>query len=255
MSKKLLSGVILLAIFATILCTHTQNPYTIPGNARISLFLIDSKNLPGTDLAVSDTVGNTIKVGVSPYLPDYIDSAWISMFKYKNGDDSVIVIKNFSSDIDTQWFDFTFTSAIECSVSVRAFIKGGTLYEISGVITIFGKTVSGSIHPSVDTLTIDSLAMLSVDAVGDGPFTYQWFHGETLLSGKTGVALSISHLSFADSGIYTCLVTDKWGDTSTSSPARLTVVPKPVIKINTKPVLSVIGRKNILNTEIRIPFS
>jgi hypothetical protein len=249
MIKKLLSVALLLAIFAVILCTRKENPYTIPGNARISLFLRDSKGLPGTDLAVSDTVGRTIRVGVSPFLSDYIDSAWVSMLKYNNGNDSVVVLKKFSSDIDTQWFDFTFTSARECSVSVKAFIQGGTQHVVNGEITIFGKPVSAAIIPIIDTLPVDSLAMLSVETEGDAPFTYQWFHSTTLLSGKTGVTLALSHLAFTDSGIYSCFVTDKWGDTATSSTARLVVVPKQVINVNTKPVLVVSGRKNILNTE------
>jgi uncharacterized repeat protein (TIGR02543 family) len=199
---------------------------------------------------MSDTVGHTIKVGVCPYLSDLIDSAWISMIKYENGNDSVIVIKKFSSEIDTQWYDFSFSSAKICSVSVKAFIQGGIQYVVNGVITIFGKPVSGSIKPAIDTLPVDSLIMFSVEAGGDGPFTYQWFHDSTLLTAKTGVWLSISNLTYADSGTYSCLIMDKWGDTAMSNHARLLVVPKTVVKVNTKPVLSVSGRKNILIAEI-----
>jgi alpha-tubulin suppressor-like RCC1 family protein len=250
MTKKILPVVSLLGIFAIILCTSKQNPYTIPGNARISLLLMNSSNLQGVDLAVSDTVGHTVKVGVCPFLSDYIDSAWVSMLKFSNGNDSVIVIKKFLSDADTQWFDFTFSSAKKCSVSVKAFIQGGTQYAVNGLITIFGKPVSGSISPANDTLPVDSLILFAVQGTGDAPFAYQWFHDTTLLSGKTGFSLAMSHLTFADSGTYSCLVTDKWGDTATSNAARLFVVPKPVVKVNTKPVLVVTGRKNILSTEI-----
>ena len=224
MCKKLMSVVLLAAIFAVILCTSRQNPYTIPGNARISLLLLDSRNQPGVDLALSDTVGHTIKIGVCPFLSEYIDSTQISMVRFDNGNDSVIVVKKFSSDVDTQWFDFTFTSVKKCSVSVKAFIQGGTQYSVTGVITIFGKAVSVTISPAIDTLSVDSLAMLSVNPEGDGPFAYQWFHGSTSLTGKTGVTLSMSHLAFSDSGTYSCLVTDKWGDTATSMSARLVVI-------------------------------
>jgi len=250
MGKKLLSAAILSALFAVILCTQKQNPYTIPGNARVSLLFRDSKDLPGSDLTVNDTVGHTVKVGISQFLPEFIDSTWISMLKYSNGIDSLISLKKFSSESDTQWFDFTFTSARMCSVSVKAFIQGGTQYVVNGVITILGKQVFGSIHPAIDTIPVDSLELLSVNAMGDGPFAYQWNHGTTSLSGKTDVTLAMSHLAFTDSGTYSCLITDKWGDTATSSVARLFVVPKKIIRINTKPVLVVSGPRNILATEI-----
>jgi alpha-tubulin suppressor-like RCC1 family protein len=250
MTKKILAVVLLLAIFAIILCTSKQNPYTIPGNARISLLFMNSNNQPGVDLAVSDTVGHAVKVGVCPFLPEFIDSAWVSMLKFTNGNDSVIVIKKFTSDADTQWFDFTFSSARKCSVSVKAFIQGGTQYSVNGLITIFGKPVSGLISPAVDTLPVDSLIVLAVQPAGDGPYAYQWYHDTTILSGKTGFSLAINHLTLADSGKYSCLITDKWGDTGSSNSVSLFVVPKTVVRINTKPKLVITGPRNILSTEI-----
>lgn len=229
MVKKLIIGSFLLAILVVVLCTPKQNPYTIPGNARISLLFKDSKNNPGADQAINDTVGHAIKVGVSPFLPDFIDSASVSLLKYNGGSDSVIIIRKFSSDIDTQWFDFTFTSAKKCSVTAKAFIQGGTQYEISGLITIFGKHVSGSINPAIDTLPVDSFVTLSANVTGEGPFTYQWFHGASLLNGKTDVSLTMNHLAFVDSGSYSCLISDKWGDTATSSVAKLVIVANTFI--------------------------
>jgi hypothetical protein len=252
MIKKATELLIYIGIIAVVffLCTNPQSPFNDPANAKVYLFLKDSKNQLGTDAKVSDTVGTTIKVGICTNLNNFIDSVLVSMVNYKNGYDSAINIKSFPSDIDTQWLSFTFASVTKCSVSVKAYIQSGILQTLSGEIRIYGKTVYSTINPSKDSVTVDSLTTFTVSAIGDAPFSYQWAHGSTVLSGKTGVALVINHLTMTDSGSYTCLVTDKWGDTATSRIARLVVVPKQIIKVNTKPVLVVTGRKNILNTEI-----
>src|SRR5271157_4493009 len=88
-------------------CASPSNPY-IPGNARISVYLIHSRGIQSTGHSVTDTVGHKVKVGVSPYLYSYIDSVVLTMIEYNSGSDSVVVIKKFSSDLDTVWYSFTF---------------------------------------------------------------------------------------------------------------------------------------------------
>jgi hypothetical protein len=250
MYKKVLlfSAVIGSVIF--FLCTTPQSPFNNPANAKIYLFLENSRNQLGAAAAVSDTVGNSIKIGVCPYLYNFFDSVQVSMLHFENGNDTIVSIRSFSSDADTQWFSFSFTSAKVCTVSVKGFIQGDMEREVSGVITIYGKPVSAAVHPLADTAVVDSSATFSVAATGDGPFTYQWSHGTMQVIGKTNDTLSISHLAFADSGVYTCLVKDKWGDSAIVGPASLIVLPKPVVKTNTKPKLVISGPRNILSSEI-----
>jgi hypothetical protein len=253
MSKKVLRFLLCLTILAGaifLFCVTPQSPWDNAANAKIYLILKNSEDKVATEAAISDTVGNAIKVGVYPSLSKFIDSVRISVNNFDNRTDSVIIIKTFSNDLDTQWFDFTFSKVERCTAFVDGFIHGGTDQSLKGVITIFGKPVSATINPSKDSVTVDSLATFTVTATGDAPFTYQWAHGNTSLTGKTGVALVINHLTLADSGLYSCLVKDKWGDTTTANPARLVVSPKQVVIINTKPGLVITGRKNILNSEI-----
>lgn len=62
-------------------------------------------------------------------------------------------------------------------------------------------------------------------AVGPGTFTYQWYHGNTLLVGQTNVLLSLTNAQVADAGSYTVVVNN--GTNSTNSPpAGLTVKPQ-----------------------------
>ncbi len=246
--QALLLGVLMAT--SVLYCTNSINPFSLPQNANVSLLLRDSKGLSGSNFAVGDTVGNAVRVGVVPFLSKLIDSVTVTLGNYTTGADTVMVIKNFSSDIDTQWFSFTFASVKQCTVLVRAGIQGNRVDSVSGVITIYGKTVTPAIHPLADTSAVDSLATFSVVSTGDAPFTYQWFHGANQLIGQTDVSLVLSHVTAEDSGAYTCLVTDKWGDTATAGPARLVIAGQTVVNGNAKPVLSVNGHSQILSTEV-----
>jgi hypothetical protein len=105
MAKKAfrISAYLSICMVALLFCANPQNPFSNSGNAKISLAFMDSKGHAGADLEVSDTVGDTVKIGVCPYLSGFIDSVVVTIFKYRNNTDSVYVLKNFSSDVDTQW--------------------------------------------------------------------------------------------------------------------------------------------------------
>jgi hypothetical protein len=237
------------AVITVMYCGSPKNPY-VPENASIAVFLKNSRDVvQSAEIAATDTVGNTLRVGVCPRLYTFIDSVEITVRNFTSSGDSVIGIKQFTSDQDTLWFGFTFTKIRKYDFTVNMF-QGSKIQSVPGQITIIGKSVTAVISPATDSGVVDSLASFTVTPHGDDPFTYQWFLGATLLTGKTGVSLIINHRAFTDSGEYTCLVKDKWGDSTVAGPARLVVTPKPVVVINTKPVLVVTGRKNILNTEI-----
>jgi hypothetical protein len=95
----------------------------------------------------------------------------------------------------------------------------------------------------------DSSATFSVQVSGTGTFVYQWFHNDNIIhNGGSGSALFIKPLTLADSGTYTCVIKDQWGDSIVTTAAVLTVIPKSA-KVNTRPVISVTGHPNILFTE------
>jgi uncharacterized protein (TIGR02145 family)/uncharacterized repeat protein (TIGR02543 family) len=230
-------------------CANPPNPY-VRGNAKISVYLENSQGLRGLGLSVTDTIGNTVKIGVSTYLYNYIDSVEVTMVDFNAGSDSVIVIKRFSSDSDTLWFDFTFTKIKKYTFTVKAY-EEGTEPSNSGSITIFGKTVSATIQPPTETTIEDSVAAFLVSSTADTPLTYQWFHDTVPLVGTTGASFIKNHVTQSDSGKYSCLVRDKWGDSGfAATPAILAVIPKGTVKTNSRPVISVSGHTSILSFEV-----
>jgi hypothetical protein len=251
MAKKVFRVAAYLSICAVALlfCANPQNPFSNSANAKMSLIFMDSRGHAGADLAVSDTVGDSVKIGVCPYLSGFIDSVTVTIFKYRNNTDSTYVLKNFSSDVDTQWSTFTFATVGKWDVSAKAVIQGGRLYTLPGEIKIFGKNVSATIQPASETRAVDSIAAFTVSSNADTPFTCQWYHETAAIAGETGVSFIKSHIAFSDSGKYTCAIVDKWGDTGiTAIAAILTVVPK--VRTNTIPTISVGGHSTILSTEI-----
>ncbi|MCB1050050.1 MAG: immunoglobulin domain-containing protein [Acidobacteria bacterium] len=60
-------------------------------------------------------------------------------------------------------------------------------------------------------------AHFSVMVAGDGPITYQWFHGATLLSGETNAALTIANVQAGDVGLYRCYITGPCGNITSDS--------------------------------------
>ena len=63
---------------------------------------------------------------------------------------------------------------------------------------------------------------LSAVAVSDQPLNYQWYHGDTMLSGQTGTNLSLSSLQESDGGGYYLVAANSLGS-ATSEVAQVTV--------------------------------
>ena len=71
-------------------------------------------------------------------------------------------------------------------------------------------------------------AILSVAAIGGTPISYQWKLQATALSGQTSPTLSLPNLTASDSGDYTVVITNPYGNV-TSKAVTLTVLAGPPI--------------------------
>ena len=65
-----------------------------------------------------------------------------------------------------------------------------------------------------------------VPAGGFQPLSYQWSNGGIIIPGATNSTYTRSSLTLADSGTYTCTISNQFGQTNTS-PVSLTVIPAP----------------------------
>ncbi len=238
----------MLVILSISSCTNIANPFDDPNNATASLIIVDSKLLASTGNEVFDTVGNTLKIGVCAYLPNFVDSVRVSITA--GIVDTTFKIEKFSSEIDTHWCPIVLKKIGVHYVSARAYFKGGNLRDYSGRITIAGKNLVPVVKPTTATANEGEMVTFVVSVQGDTNLTYQWSHNKSPLIGKTGPGLGLNNLTVTDSGLYSCRVIDEFGDSVFSSPVYLTVIPKSITKANTKPGLTVLGRKSYLEGEI-----
>ncbi len=88
-------------------------------------------------------------------------------------------------------------------------------------------------EPQSLTLAEGNVLHFVVAVSGTGPFTYAWRRGITVV-GTNSAELQIASVSLADSGSYTCTITNAHGDVSTT-PAVVTVNPPLSITTTTLP--------------------
>ena len=72
-------------------------------------------------------------------------------------------------------------------------------------------------------VTRDVTFVTMVTGVGSNSFTYQWRHNGTIINGETGDTLLITNVMEVNSGNYSCIVDNQFGNTDTSNVVVLTV--------------------------------
>ena len=88
------------------------------------------------------------------------------------------------------------------------------------------------VQPQGTTRVITEDVTFTVVADGTQPFSYQWLHDGTPLSGKTNAALTLSPVAVADAGNYSVRVTNVFGGAN-SEAAQLVVIQPQLGVFNT----------------------
>jgi len=70
----------------------------------------------------------------------------------------------------------------------------------------------------------ETCTVLTANAEGNGPFTYQWQFNGTNIAGATGSTLKLCSMDFTNAGAYTVVIT-QGQQTATSDPALINVGP------------------------------
>ena len=214
-------------------CSNTsQSPFT-QDNASISIVL-ESSDGTRDSITISDTVECKVRIGITKYLPNYIDSTVIIVGKSARDTDIVFHLKNMLSPSDTLWSEITFHSTGKRTVTATAYLQKGKLFIVTGEIKIAGKPIQIITDPTSVIAKEDSSALLTAKVSGTPPFTYQWVKDGTAISNADKDTLFISPVKLSNAGRYVCLIKDQWGDSVTSGPAVLTVEQKRAQNI--KPV-------------------
>jgi hypothetical protein len=222
-----------LFVFLFIYCSdNSQSPYT-PDNSSISIILESSQGIQDS-MAIGDTVECKVRIGITKYLPIYIDSTVIIVGKNAGDTDASFHFKNMLSSPDTLWSELTFHSTGKRAVTATAYLQKGKLFIAKGEITIFGKSIQIIADPKSVIAREDSSAFFTAKASGTPPFSYQWLKDGNAIPNALKDTLLINPVTLSSAGRYVCLIKDQWGDSVTTGLAVLTVEQKPAQ--NMKPV-------------------
>jgi formylglycine-generating enzyme required for sulfatase activity len=212
-------------------------------DARIYLFLENSSGQK-SPVDIIDTVEKTVHIGMTTYLPNFIDVVTLTVVKATGDTDTVKTFTNISAWPDTQWIHIVFHSTGTRTVTAVVHVQGEPDKSFSANITIAGKPVQIAVDPASTSANENSSALFFVKASGAGQsFSYQWFKDGAIISNAADDTLVINPVLVSSAGRYDCVIKNQWGDSITSAPALLTVIQNPAV--NHKPLLAVSGTKNI----------
>ncbi len=109
-----------------------------------------------------------------------------------------------------------------------AFTNGASAIAVVEVEDVPPPSISG--QPASETSFDGEVVTLSVEADGQGPFTYQWYKDGVAINGATEATLIIENASNADNGDYTVTVISAVGSVN-SEVASLSVQSLPAIPV------------------------
>jgi hypothetical protein len=194
-------------------CTDVSNPGDDPQNVTVSI------SADSTRYELQDSVRLIVGLG----FPEQVDSLRIAYDEATSPDSMVRQIDNSIS------FQHQYQEAGTRSIKVTAYLRNNCGTKTASVNVIIGRkpALQNEKKPrlSTPTPTLGSSLTIVVEALGSDTLRYEWYRGTTLLTGSNNDTQSFAALSFADSGLYHCIVKNGFGaDTSAICTVKVTAV-------------------------------
>ncbi len=117
-------------------------------------------------------------------------------------------------------------------------------------ITVNGQQPTISTGPQSQVANVGSDVTFNVQANGSPPLGYQWFFGQTPISGATGTSLLLTHVSPDNSGSYAVQVSNPFGSSSASATLAVTSPPS-----GSAPTLTVEPQSQTVRASSNVTFS
>jgi hypothetical protein len=100
----------------------------------------------------------------------------------------------------------------------------GTHARVNGAgVLVYYPALGASAFCSVTLMRGQTWNFVAQASGGIGPYTFQWYEGSTLIAGQNSMVLSMNKAA-AGTYVYTCKVTDAYGNAVTSNAVTLTVI-------------------------------
>jgi hypothetical protein len=113
--------------------------------------------------------------------------------------------------------------------SVRISNSVGSVISPGAVITVLINPPIITFGPATQSLNVGASLVLSVQASGTGPLSYQWLKNGAAISGAVSSSFSIASIQTSDAGSYAVRVTNSGGSVTSSTAVVTVQVNAPVI--------------------------
>ncbi len=236
-------------------CTSPQNPFS-QDKAKVYLHL-ESSSKTASDSAITDTTGNTIRIGVVFFMPEYFDSVVIMVQKSIQDVDTFFVCKKPNIGDSTAWFSYSFKSGGTRTVTATGYVEDGYKPTATATITVIARPVNHKPHLIItgkESITTMDACTLFV-SVSDSDTTQA--HSFQVLKAPSGYAFANQIFTWkpatpADTGIdsITFTVADNGVPVMSDTQTVAIMVSAPIGPANHKPVLVVTGRTSITTADV-----
>lgn len=205
-------ALLLCCLLTALSCTSPTDPMHNYSNAEATPLLPDNPQV-----SVDETVDLDVRLKL-PHLADYII---VSI----NDDDTTVVCRYEFSIEDTVRIQRVFSEPDTVRVHYLTVYKNGSEEEDTCLIVVNGFPPEITEQPDpVQYISEDAPCTLSAAAQGSEPFEFQWYKDEEKITEGDSRSLVIPSFSHSDTGFYTCIVSNEWGQ-DTSEQARLALKP------------------------------
>jgi N-acetyl-anhydromuramyl-L-alanine amidase AmpD len=157
------------------------------------------------------------------------------------------------SGADTATLQISSTDSTDAA-SYRCKVTNADGVVTSNAATLTIQSTSITQQPAAQAPCVGGTATFTVAATGQAPLSYQWRKDGGNLAGATAATLTLTGVTAADVGSYTCVVTDGCSNGVTSSAAALTMNAAPAIS-GTKPVAMTVLKNSTCGTANQVALS
>ena len=142
--------------------------------------------------------------------------------------DNVIIPGGTKATLSLSGINAAIAATYRCEVRNTVASVVNTTVSANCVVTV-GIAPKVTTQPApTHSLNVGDALNLSVVASGDPTLAYQWQHDGTNISGANSASFALGSTTWADRGVYRCVVTNSFG-TATSANATVTVKSPPII--------------------------
>jgi hypothetical protein len=132
---------------------------------------------------------------------------------------------------------------------------GSTLHPPARLTILAGAAPIVRMTPSAVAGQQSLTGVAAANAVGSGPFTYQWYKNGVLIDGATLPSRTVALNSAADGGTFTVNVTNPYGTVVAGAPTIITVLPIQPVHLCGVPYVKIADNNTIKPGRPGVPFT